>query len=186
MEQDNFGRFISDIERSGDRLLEKLVGKMAQRAKRYAPQRTGRLRRSIKPILLSNRREGRVITDVPYAGVMESGSKPHLIHGVKANFRMNNGHRFVWNDPKYGPIGEEFDPYNPAGGREAAIRGHHRRQGQRGTGRRGSGGRGYMNWTYEHGATVHHPGTKPHYFMRRAFNEVWPEARAVMREAYHR
>lgn len=156
MEQDRFGRFISEIERGGSRLLEDLADKMAKRAARYAPFRTGRLKRSIRSIILSNGREARVFSDVPYAGVMEAGSRRHLIHGVRANFDWKHG-RFVWNDPRYGPIdGPQTETHK----------------------------RGYQNWTYAYGATVNHPGTKPHLFFRRAFNETWAEARVVMRQAY--
>lgn len=175
MEHDNFNRFIKDIERSGHRFMEELGNDMEKRAKRYAPFRTGRLRNSIKAVLYDNHKRLRVLSNVPYAGVMEHGSQAHLIHGVRANFDWKKG-RFVWNDPRYGPIGEKFDPNNPAGGREASIRGHHRRQ------RRKSE---YQNWTYAHGATVRHPGTNPYDYFGRAFRETWPEARTVMRKAYH-
>lgn len=160
MEQDRFGRFISHIERAGSNLLEELANKMEQRAKRYAPRRTGRLRQSIRAVVLSNGREARVFSNVPYAGVMELGSKPHLIHGVRANFRWKNGRWFVWNDPRYGPID---DPNTTTGIRA---------------------GRGYENWTSTYGATVRHPGTKPHYYFQRAFTETWQEARFVMRKVY--
>ena len=175
MEQDRFGRFISDIERSGSQLLEELADKMESRARRYAPSRTGRLKRSIRSVVLSNGREARVYTDVPYAGVMERGSKPHLIHGVRANFDWKGG-RFVWNDPRYGPIGEQFDPYAPTS-RESSLRGHHRRQQRKSS---------YQNWTYAYGATVRHPGTRAQRFMGRAFQETWAEARFVMRKVYSR
>jgi hypothetical protein len=173
VEQDRWGRFIKEAERSGDRLMEELTERMADRAKRYAPNRTGRLRNSIEPWVSPNGREGRVFSDVPYAGVMESGSKPHLIHGVRANFNWAGG-RFVWNDKRYGPIGEDFRDYDRSGGTEARRRNHHyRRRHKR-----------YENWTYEHGATVRHPGTKPHMFFARAFHETWAEARFIMRKTY--
>lgn len=168
MEQDRFGRFISHIERAGTNLLEELADQMEKRAKRYAPKRTGRLRQSIRTVILSNGREARVFSNVPYAGVMELGSKPHMIHGVRANFNWKGG-RFVWNDPRYGPIGEQFDPLVPS----ARARRHgHRSE--------------YQNWTYAYGATVRHPGTKPHYYFARAFTETWQEARLVMRKVYSR
>jgi hypothetical protein len=149
MEQDRFGRFINEAQRGGDRLLEMMSDKMKDRAVRYAPKRTRRLARSIQTVILSNGREARVFSDVPYADIMESGSQPHLIHGVKANFRWKGGY-FVWDDPRYGP-----------------------------------NSRKYQNWTREGGATVRHPGTKPHLFFSRAFHETWGEARLVMRQAYH-
>jgi hypothetical protein len=158
MEQDRFGRFISDLERSRHDLLEKLIEKMEARARRYAPVRTGRLSRSIQSVVLMNGREARVFTNVPYAGVMEAGSRPHLIHGVRKNFKWKGGY-FRWNDPRYGPT-------------DMPQTETHRR--------------GYMNWSLAYGATVRHPGTKPHRFMARAFHETWAEARFVMREAYNR
>lgn len=183
MEQDRFGRFISDAERAGGRLLEQIGDKMVEVAKKEAPVRTGRLKRSIRSVMLSNNREVRVFSDVPYAGVMEYGSRPHRIHGVRANFDWKGG-RFVWNDPKYGPIGEDFDPYSSAGGQEASRRGHYRRQQQRGTGRYGKGKSGYLNWTYAHGATVNHPGTEGVFYFRAAWESVWPTARVIMRRVY--
>lgn len=154
MEQDSFGRFIKDAERSGDRLMEMLADKMEDRAKRYAPYRTGRLKRSITVFMSPNGREIRLVSNAPYAGVMEYGSKPHLIHGVRANFVMNNGRRFVWNDPRYGPAD--------------------------GPNRRGF----YRNWTQEYGATVRHPGTKGHFFFKRAWQETFNEARVELRRVY--
>lgn len=153
MEQDRFGRFISDIERGEHRLLENLVDKMKERAQRYAPYRTGRLKRSIRSVVLGNGREARVYSDVAYAGVMEEGSRPHDIHGVRANFRWKKG-RFVWNDPRFGPV----DANNPDDV--------------------------YQNWTSTYGATVHHPGTKPHLFFSRAFHETWAEGRIIMRRSF--
>lgn len=153
MEQDRWGHFISDIERSGDKLLEKLGEKMEEKARRFAPVRTGRLRNSITWVPIGSR-EITLYTDVPYAGVMEKGSHPHYIHGVRANFDWKGG-RFVWNDPKYGPID------GPRGRKEP-----------------------WMNWSQAHGATVRHPGTKPRYFMARAFTETWQEARFIMRQVY--
>lgn len=158
LEQNRFGRFIKEAERSGDDLMRHLGKKMEDKAQRYAPSRTGALRKSIKYYPLNNWREVRVVSDVPYAGIMESGSKPHLIHGVRANFRWKNGtRRFVWNDPKYGPT-EDFY------GMDDDL--------------------GYINWSRAHGATVRHPGTKPHLFFSRAFHETWQEARFIMRRVY--
>lgn len=151
VEQDRFGHFISEIQRSGDRLMEQLGQKMEDKAKRYAPVRTGRLRNSIHYSMTNHGREVYLTSNVPYAGVMESGSRPHQIHGVRANFDWKGG-RFVWNDPHFGPVG--------------------------------SSDSGYQNWTWAHGATVRHPGTKPHRYMARAFHETWQEARFVMRQVY--
>lgn len=158
IEHDNFNRFVKDIERSGDRLMEDLAQKFEERARRKAPVRTGRLRNSIRSVLYDRNRRLVVWSDVPYAGVMESGSRPHYIHGVRANFRWKGGF-FVWNDPRFGPIdGPQTLTHK----------------------------RGYQNWSYAHGATVHHPGTKPHHFFRDAFRETWLEAASVMRKDYHR
>lgn len=154
LEQDAWGRFIKEIERSGDQLMERLGKRMEEKARRYAPIRSGRLRRSIHTELFNHGRSVRVTSDVPYAGVMEGGSRPHLIHGVRASFEWSGG-TFVWNDPRFGPIGSVNR-------------------------------RGYKNWTREHGATVRHPGTKPHMFFARAFHETWAEARLIMRQTYPR
>lgn len=164
MEQDRWGRFIRNAERSGDDLMAILADKMEDRAAALAPVRTGRLRRSMRGIVLQGGREARLISTVPYAGVMEYGSKPHLIHGVRANFRWKNGsRRFIWNDPRFGPV----DGMSNAEVENIL-----------------SSGRGYANWSQEHGATVRHPGTKPHKFMFKAWESTWLEARRIMREVY--
>jgi hypothetical protein len=173
MEQDSFGHFIREAERSADALMEDIVGTMEDRARRNAPVRTGHLRRNIHGVVLRSGREGRVTTDVPYAGPMEHGSRPHLIHGVRANFNWKGG-RFVWNDHRYGPIGETFVATGiQPGGVEARRRNRTNR-----------GKSGYQNWTYTYGATVRHPGTKPHFFFKKAFMQTWPEVRIMMRKAY--
>lgn len=152
LEQDRWGHFISKAERSGDDLMEELQRKMEYKAKQYAPVRTGRLRRSIKARLFNHKRELRLGSDVPYTGVMEEGSRPHLIHGVRAKFDWRGG-EFDWRDFRYGPVGS---------------------------------GRPYENWTRAYGATVRHPGTKPHRFFAQAFTETWQEARFIMRRVYGR
>lgn len=128
MESDEFNRFIALAERSGDRLMEDLANKFEDRAQRYAPMRTGRLKRSIKAVLLNNNRELRIVTDVPYARVMEEGSRPHPIHGVRATFTWKGG-TFVWNDPRYGPVGsgKRYENWTPGYGatvRHPGTKGH--------------------------------------------------------------
>lgn len=153
MRRDDLGRFLSHIERGGDRLMEDLANDFEDRARRYAPVRTGRLRRSIRAILLNGYREIRMTSNSPYAGYMESGTKPHLIRGVRANFRWDNNTRyFRWRNYRYGPIGH--DPSR------------------------------YENWTYGGGAIIRHPGTKGHFFFRRAYRETMADARISMRKAY--
>jgi hypothetical protein len=164
MEQDSMGRFIKEIDRKGDNLMDILADKMEERATALAPVRTGRLRRSMKGVVMPGGREARLLTDVPYAIVMEDGSRPHLIHGVKANFRWKNGsRRFIWNDPRFGPVdgmsADEIDKVN-------------------------SSDHGYVNWSQQYGATVRHPGTKPRKFMFKAWEATWLEARLIMREVY--
>lgn len=154
MESDSSNRFIRSVDRSGDRLMEELANKMEAKAKRYAPNRTGRLRNSIQAVMLSNGREVRLFSDVDYAGHMEHGTRPHQISGVKANFQWRGGY-FVWNDPDFGPIGKK---------RRTPTK--------------------YANWTKAGGATVNHPGTRPHRFFARAFTETWQEARFIMRRVY--
>lgn len=150
MEQDRWGHFISEIERAPDRVMEQLAEKLQDKAQRYAPVRTGRLKRSLRARVINHGREVVLTSDVPYAIVMEEGSRPHQIHGVRATFEWKGG-TFKWDDPRF-----KFNP----------------------------GKRGYQNWTWEHGATVRHPGTKPHRFMARAFNETWQEARFILRRVY--
>lgn len=157
IERDELGRFIREIERSGSNIIDQLGNKLETRARRYAPYRTGRLKRSIKAVVLSNGREVRITSSVPYALVMEEGSRPHLIHGVRANFEWRGGY-FVWNNPKYGPMGSA--------------------EGTMDEGR-------YENWD-RHGATVRHPGTRGYFFFRRAFRETMADASVVMARTYPR
>jgi HK97 gp10 family phage protein len=152
MRRDDLGRFISQIERGGERLMSDLANDFEDRARRYAPMRTGRLRRSIKALIMNGYREVRVVSDVPYAEYMESGTRPHRISGVRANFRFKNGTQFFrWVNYKYGPYGTN---------------------------------KFYENWSFPTGATVRHPGTKAHYFFRRAYRETMADARVTMRKAY--
>ena len=112
MRRDDMGRFIAQIERGGERLMEDLADGFESRARRYAPVRTGRLRRSIRALLLKGYREIVVVSDVPYATYMESGTRPHLIRGVKANFSFDNGSQFFrWKNYRYGPIGTDINRY---------------------------------------------------------------------------
>ena len=152
MERDEMGRFVARIREGRERLMNELADDLETRARRYAPVRTGRLRRSITSLILNGYREVRVVSDVPYAGYMEEGTAPHLISGVRKNFRFDNkSRRFRWNNYKYGPYGS---------------------------------GKEYENWSYATGATVRHPGTKGHFFFKRAYRETMAEARIKMRQAY--
>lgn len=106
MERDEFGRFIAKVRSGGEELMESLATDFEGRARRYAPIRSGRLRRSIQAIVTNGYREVRVVSDVPYARYMEEGTRPHLIRGVRANFRFDNNSRFFrWNNFRYGPYG---------------------------------------------------------------------------------
>jgi len=105
MERDEFGRFIAKVRSGGEELMEALATDFEGRARRYAPVRTGRLRRSIQALVI-NGREVLVISDAPYARHMEEGTRPHLIRGVRANFRYDNNSRyFKWNNFRFGPYG---------------------------------------------------------------------------------
>ncbi len=171
MEQDRWGRFVSDAERSADKLLEKLGVLMTQRARKHAPVRTGTLRRSIRPFKFSTR-EVRVGSNVSYARFHEEGTKgPYLIHGVKADFKwQKKGRRFIWNHYMFGPVGD--------GGASFVLKGGSMVRTAASTG-------AYQNWTYAHGATIVHPGIRnPSRFLSKAYDDVWPVARKIMRETY--
>lgn len=112
LRRDNFGRFLRQIESGGERLMEDLAIDFENRARRYAPVRTGRLKRSIQAILLNGYRTIHLVSDAPYARYMEEGTRPHLIRGVRRNFRWRGKTRlFVWNNPEYGPIGTDNSRY---------------------------------------------------------------------------
>lgn len=152
MERDEFGRFIAKVRSGGADLMEAVATDFEGRARRYAPIRSGRLRRSIQALVLNGYREVRVVSDVPYAKYMEEGTRPHLIRGVRANFRYDNNSRyFKWNNYRFGPYGS---------------------------------GKEYENWSYAAGATVRHPGTRGHFFFKRAYRETMAEVPARMKAAY--
>jgi hypothetical protein len=114
IERDEWGRFIKKIERGGEEFLDAVADDFETRARRYAPVRTGRLRASIRAVVSGQ--TVFVISNAPYARHMEYGTKAHLIPGVKANFQWKGGY-FIWNDPKYGPIGtgKEYENWNSSG-----------------------------------------------------------------------
>lgn len=152
MERDEFGRFVARIRSGGEALMEQLATDLEGRARRYAPIRSGRLRRSIHALVMNGYREVRVVSDVPYAKYMEEGTGPHLIRGVRANFRFDNNSRyFTWYNYRFGPYGS---------------------------------GKEYENWSPATGATVRHPGTRAHFFFKRAYRETMAEVPARMKAAY--
>jgi hypothetical protein len=102
IERDDFGRFMKKIERGGEQFLDAVANDFENRARRYAPVRTGRLRASIRALVSGQ--TVYVVSNVDYARHMEYGTRPHPIPGVTANFRWRKGW-FVWNDPRYGPYG---------------------------------------------------------------------------------
>lgn len=161
MFQDETGRFIKHMNDSADRFLNVVGDRLEKKAKQYAPKgKTLKLRDGIMYVRPSER-EVLLISDVPYAKIMERGSRPHKIHGVKANFMWKRGD-FTWVNYQYGPIGGK----------------------QRGGKYRQERGRKYQNWTWQYGATVNHPGTKGRWFFKRAFEETRAIARRDLRKAF--
>lgn len=102
VESDEFNRFIKKAERAGDELMNRLAENMERRAKRYVPKRTMKLHNSIKGLVYEQGsvRVAILYSNVPYARLMEEGTRPHLIHGVRANFNWREGY-FEWDDPRF-------------------------------------------------------------------------------------
>jgi Bacteriophage HK97-gp10, putative tail-component len=123
IESDRWGNFIKRAERAGDEVVEEIGRRMQRRARAYAPKRTGKLRRNIK-YFISERGGARSVTlgapKVPYAVVMEKGSRAHAIHGVKANFTWEGGD-FEWINFKYGPVGTKRGYANWTGEHGATV-----------------------------------------------------------------
>lgn len=74
--RDNFGRFTRDIEDAGRRTVERLINMGARSARKKAPVRTGTLRGSIKPYMVS-RTHGLWGSSLKYALPQEEGSAAH-------------------------------------------------------------------------------------------------------------
>jgi hypothetical protein len=76
--RDEFGRFIRDIEGAATRAVEEALDAGIAAARAEAPVRTGRLRASFQPVILS-RTSGVFINDAPYALFQDQGAGPHEI-----------------------------------------------------------------------------------------------------------
>lgn len=74
--RDQFGRFYRDIEDAGRRTVERLVEEGADASRALAPVRTGALKASIKPYMVS-RTQGFWGSGLKYALPQETGSRPH-------------------------------------------------------------------------------------------------------------
>jgi hypothetical protein len=76
--RDEFGRFIRDIEEAATKSVEEALDVGIAAARAQAPVRTGRLRGSFVPVILS-RTSGLFMNTAPYAMAQDQGARPHPI-----------------------------------------------------------------------------------------------------------
>jgi hypothetical protein len=117
--QDRFGRFISEIEQAGDKLLEDTVKDMAETAKKMAPSRSGELRRGIHPVQITPR-EWKVVSTADHTLPIEFGYRAHRITGKFPGFESNKAAfgRWIWNHRWFGPYGsgKPYENWGPGVG----------------------------------------------------------------------
>ena len=76
--RDRLGQFIRDIEGAATKVVEESLKVGVAAARAQAPQRTGRLRGSFQPVVISRTR-GLFINTAPYAAAQDQGARPHPI-----------------------------------------------------------------------------------------------------------
>lgn len=116
--RDNFGRFIADIEGAATKSVEEALDVGIAAARVQAPKRTGRLKASFVPVILS-RTAGVFMNQAPYAGAQDQGARPHDISAYVSFFWDKMGRRWM-SPPEYlaktGYPGADpiYHPGNPA------------------------------------------------------------------------
>lgn len=93
--RDEFGRFIRDIEESATKSVEDALDVGIAAAKTRAPVRTGRLRGSFVPAILS-RTSGVFLNEAPYAMPQDQGARPHSIDAHVGFFWDKMGRKWMW------------------------------------------------------------------------------------------
>lgn len=78
--RDNFGRFMSELEAAATKTAEEGAVELAAYAKAYAPHKTGALRDSIHPVMISAR-EGAAVVGTGHWRHQEFGTAQHWIVG---------------------------------------------------------------------------------------------------------
>lgn len=92
--RDNFGRFIADIEGAATKVVEDALNAGVDAAQQAAPSRTGRLRDSFVPLIMS-RTMGRFINTAPYARWQDQGAGPHDITAYVSFFWEREGREWM-------------------------------------------------------------------------------------------
>lgn len=93
--RDRFGQFIADIAGAATRSVEDALDVGVAAARARAPQRTGRLRGSFVPAILS-RTSGVFLNTAPYAMAQDQGAVPHTIDAHVSFFWDRAGRRWMW------------------------------------------------------------------------------------------
>lgn len=129
--RDGFGRFIADVEGAATKVVEDALDAGVDAARAQAPIRTGRLRGSFKPAIIS-RTEGLFVNTAPYAEFQDQGAGPHNIDAHVSFFWDKMGRKWMWPETYLRKTGYEgadpiHHPGNPAthfmlAGYKAAVR----------------------------------------------------------------
>lgn len=116
--RNSMGRFIADCEQAAQDTVSEIVKEGADKSRDFAPEKTGALKKSITPVVVS-RTQGHWFSDLPYALPQETGSVPHPIVGSPdlAFYWEKYGRdfipaRFLYQDPD--AITVVSHPGNPA------------------------------------------------------------------------
>lgn len=108
--RDNFGRFIRDIESAATRSVEDCLDEGIAAARVKAPSRTGRLRASFVPAILS-RTSGVFTNTAPYAHFQDQGAGRHDIPAEVKFYWDKVGRMWMWPETYRRVTG--FDPADP-------------------------------------------------------------------------
>lgn len=93
--RDAMGRFIADIEGAATKAVEQALDAGVASARVQAPVRSGRLRASFQPVVLS-RTSGVFINTAPYAMAQDQGAVPHDISAHVSFFWEKMGRRWMY------------------------------------------------------------------------------------------
>lgn len=74
--RNNMGRFMADVRGAATQVVEDALDAGVAEARAHAPARTGRLRASFVPVILS-RTSGLFMNTAPYALYQDEGAGPH-------------------------------------------------------------------------------------------------------------
>jgi hypothetical protein len=93
--RDEMGRFIADIEGAATELVTDAIGAGVAAARTAAPIRSGRLRRSFVPEVVS-RTMARFFNTAPYAEFQDLGAGPHPLPARVSFFWARAGRMWMW------------------------------------------------------------------------------------------